>query len=52
MASELKEGETIGAYHHYDIADGIENRHVVLKEKIASLRSYIQEESHREVLEK
>ena len=52
MASELQEGETLGANHHYDIADGIENRHEVLKEKIASLRSYIQEESHREVLEK
>jgi uncharacterized protein HemX len=52
MASELKEGETLGASHHYDIAEGIENRHEVLKEKIATLRSYIQEESHREVLEK
>lgn len=52
MAAELKEGETLGASHHYDIANGIENRHEVLKNKIASLRSYIQEESHREVLEK
>jgi cyclophilin family peptidyl-prolyl cis-trans isomerase len=52
MASELKEGETLGAGHHYDIVEGIENRHEVLKEKIATLRSYIQEESHREVLEK
>lgn len=52
MAAELKEGETIGAHHHHEIANDIENRHAVLQEKIESLRSYIQDESHREVLEK
>lgn len=52
MAAELKEGETLGAHHHVDIANDIQNRHGVLQEKIESLRSYIQEESHREVLEK
>lgn len=52
MAAELKEGETLGANHHHQIANDIQNRHAVLQEKIDSLRSYIQEESHREVLEK
>lgn len=52
MATELKEGETLGAHHHHDIANEIEKRQAVLQEKIESLRNYIKEESHREVLEK
>jgi hypothetical protein len=52
MAAELEEGETLGDHHHHDIANDIENRHAVLQEKIESLRSYIQQESYREVVEK
>jgi predicted nucleic acid-binding Zn-ribbon protein len=51
VASELKEGETLGAAHN-SISDVIERRQAVLQDKIESLRSYIQEESRREVHEK
>lgn len=51
VASELKEGETLGSSHN-SISDVIERRQAVLQDKIESLRAYIQEESRREVLEK
>lgn len=51
VASELEEGETLGAFHN-SISDVIERRQAVLQDKIESLRAYIQEESRREVLEK
>lgn len=52
MAEEMEEDESIGGHHHHEIVKDIENRHKVLQEKIESLRNYIKEESHREVLEK
>ena len=53
MAELMKESNSSAESHnHHHISDYIERRQQVLQNKIESLRSYIQEESRREVLEK